>query len=544
MTSGTNLKWWQRGVIYQIYPRSFKDTNGDGVGDLQGIIEKLPYLERLGVDAIWLSPFYPSPMADFGYDVADYCNVDPLFGDLEIFDRLVAETHARGMKLIIDWVPNHTSDQHPWFIESRSSRDNPKRDWYIWRDPKPDGSPPNNWGSFFGGPAWTFDPQTGQYYLHQFVKEQPELNWRNPEVKAAMLETLRFWMRRGVDGFRMDVIGLIIKDAGLRDNPINPHAPADLPANDLFRRLLPVYNMDQDEVHAVIREIRATLDEFPDRCGIGELWGPLDRWVKYYGEHGEELQLPFNFRLMDGMGFSSMTWDAQALREVVDALEATLPDFAWPNYVLGNHDRTRMVTRFGGEAQARAAAMLLLTLRGTPTLYYGDEIGLPDVPIPPEKIQDPQGRNLGPERSRDVCRTPMQWDASPNAGFCPPEVEPWLPVTADYKTRNVAVMSQDPTSILTLYHQLLALRQETPALFGGRYRPVDAGVPSDCYVYVREADGSRYLVALNFAAEPRTLALAEAEEGRILLSTHLDREEPATLGALQLRAYEGVIIAL
>ncbi|HRU94461.1 MAG TPA: alpha-amylase family glycosyl hydrolase, partial [Anaerolineae bacterium] len=359
MTSGTNLKWWQRGVIYQIYPRSFKDTNGDGVGDLQGIIEKLPYLERLGVDAIWLSPFYPSPMADFGYDVADYCNVDPLFGDLEIFDRLVAETHARGMKLIIDWVPNHTSDQHPWFIESRSSRDNPKRDWYIWRDPKPDGSPPNNWGSFFGGPAWTFDPQTGQYYLHQFVKEQPELNWRNPEVKAAMLETLRFWMRRGVDGFRMDVIGLIIKDAGLRDNPINPHAPADLPANDLFRRLLPVYNMDQDEVHAVIREIRATLDEFPDRCGIGELWGPLDRWVKYYGEHGEELQLPFNFRLMDGMGFSSMTWDAQALREVVDALEATLPDFAWPNYVLGNHDRTRMVTRFGGEAQARAAAMLL-----------------------------------------------------------------------------------------------------------------------------------------------------------------------------------------
>ncbi|HOC21865.1 MAG TPA: alpha-amylase family glycosyl hydrolase [Anaerolineae bacterium] len=544
MASGTNLKWWQRGAIYQIYPRSFKDTNGDGVGDLQGIIEKLPYLERLGVDAIWLSPFYPSPMADFGYDVADYCNVDPLFGDLEIFDRLVAETHARGMKLIIDWVPNHTSDQHPWFIESRSSRDNPKRDWYIWRDPRPDGSLPNNWGSFFGGPAWTFDPQTGQYYLHQFVQEQPELNWRNPEVKAAMLETLRFWMRRGVDGFRMDVIGLIIKDAELRDNPINPHAPADLPANDLFRRLLPVYNMDQDEVHAVIREIRATLDEFPDRCGIGELWGPLDRWIKYYGEHGEELQLPFNFRLMDGMGLSSMTWDAQALREVVDALETTLPDFAWPNYVLGNHDRMRLVTRFGGEAQARVAAMLLLTLRGTPTLYYGDEIGLPDVPIPPEKIQDPQGRNLGPERSRDVCRTPMQWDASPNAGFCPPEVEPWLPVTADYKTRNVAVMSQDPTSILTLYHQLLALRQETPALFGGRYRPVDAGVPSDCYAYAREADGSRYLIALNFAAEPRTLALAEAEAGRILLSTHLDREEPVTLGALQLRAHEGVIIAL
>lgn len=544
MTLATDLRWWQRGVVYQIYPRSFKDTTGNGVGDLQGVIEKLDYLERLGVDAIWLSPFYPSPMADFGYDVADYCDVDPLFGDLETFDRLVAAVHAREMKIIVDWVPNHTSDQHPWFIESRSSRDNPKRDWYIWRDPKPDGSPPNNWGSFFGGPAWTFDPHTGQYYLHQFVKEQPELNWRNPEVKAAMLETLRFWMRRGVDGFRMDVIGLIIKDAELRDNPPNPNAPADLPANDLFSRLLPVYNMDQDEVHAVIREIRAVLDEFPDRCGIGELWGPLERWVKYYGEHGEELHLPFNFRLMDGMGFNQMRWEAQALRGVVDAMEAALPAFAWPNYVLGNHDRMRMVTRFGGEAQARVAAMLLLTLRGTPTLYYGDEIGLPDVKIPPEKIQDPQGRNLGAERSRDVCRTPMQWDASPNAGFCPPDVEPWLPLTDDYPTRNVEVMSKDPTSILTLYHQLLALRQETPALFGGSYRPVDEGVPTDCYVYLREADEARYLIALNFAAEPRTLRLQEAETGRILLSTHLDREEAVALDALLLRANEGVILAL
>jgi len=234
MTGQTELKWWQRGVVYQIYPRSFKDTTGNGVGDLQGIIEKLDYLEHLGIDAIWLSPFYPSPMADFGYDVADYCDVEPLFGDLATFDRLAAAVHARGMKIIVDWVPNHTSDQHKWFIESRSSRDNPKRDWYIWRDPKPDGSLPNNWGSFFGGPAWTFDPQTGQYYMHQFVKEQPELNWRNPEVKAAMLDTLRFWMRRGVDGFRMDVIGLILKDAALRDNPINPHAPANLPENDLF----------------------------------------------------------------------------------------------------------------------------------------------------------------------------------------------------------------------------------------------------------------------------------------------------------------------
>ncbi len=532
-----HLHWWQSGVVYQIYPRSFQDTTGNGVGDLQGIINRLDYMAELGVTAIWLSPFYPSPMADFGYDVADYCDVEPLFGDLATFDRLVAEAHARNLKVIIDWVPNHTSDQHSWFIESRSSRDNPKRDWYIWRDPAPDGGLPNNWGSFFGGPAWTFDATTGQYYMHQFVKEQPELNWRNPELKAAMLDTLRFWLKRGVDGFRMDVIGLIIKDKDLRDNPVNPDAPANLPANDLFNRLHQVYNMDQDEVHEVIREIRGVLDEYNDRCGIGELWGPLERWVKYYGEHGEELQLPFNFRLMDGM-----SWNAQQMRGVVDAMEAALPDFAWPNYVLGNHDRMRMVTRFGGEAQARVAAMLLLTLRGTPTLYYADELGLPDVPVPPEKIQDPQGINLGAERTRDVCRTPMQWDATPNAGFCPAEAEPWLPLSDDYAARNVAAFNADPASILALYRRLLVYRQATPALYGGCYAPVDS-VPADCYVYWRAVEGQRRLIALNFTAETRTFAASEAA-GRIILSTHLDREEAVDLNALTLRPNEGVIIEL
>jgi alpha-glucosidase len=537
MQSLDNLHWWQRGVVYQIYPRSFKDTTGDGVGDLQGVIEKLDYLHALGIDALWLSPFYPSPMADFGYDVADYCDVDPLFGDLATFDRLVTEAHKRRLKIIIDWVPNHTSDQHRWFIESRSSRDNPKRDWYIWREPPPGGGPPNNWGSFFGGPAWTYDELTGQYYLHQFCKEQPELNWRNPEVKAAMFDTLRFWMERGVDGFRMDVIGLIIKDEALRDNPPNPNAPPNLPENDLFSRLLQVYNMDQDDVHPVIREIRGVLDEYDDRCGIGELWGPLDRWVKYYGADGDELHMPFNFRLMDGMA-----WDAQQMRAVVDAMEAALPDFAWPNYVLGNHDRTRLATRFGGEAQARVAAMLLLTLRGTPTIYYGEEIGMADVPIPPEKIQDPQGINLGPERTRDVCRTPMQWDAGPNAGFSPEGVETWLPLADDYPTRNVAALTVDPKSILSLYRRLLGLRHTRPALQGGAYRPVDVAY-DDVYVYYRAVFAERYLVALNFAAEPRTLAIPGEMAGRILLSTHLDREEAVSLETLALRANEGVIIA-
>jgi alpha-glucosidase len=538
--SPQDLLWWQRGVVYQIYPRSFKDTTGNGVGDLNGVIEKLDYLNdgteaSLGIDAIWLSPFYPSPMADFGYDVADYCDVDPLFGDLATFDRLVTEAHGRGIKIIIDYVPNHSSDQHPWFVESRSSQDNPKRDWYIWRDPKPDGSPPNNWGSFFGGPAWTFDEQTGQYYLHQFVKEQPELNWRNPEVQTAMMDALRFWMERGVDGFRMDVIGLLIKDAEFRDNPPNPDADPQLPPNDLHGRLLPTYTQDLDEVHDVIREIRQVLDEYENRCGIGELWGELGRWVRYYGENGDELHLPFNFRLM------WQPWQAQAMRGSVDELEAALPAFAWPNYVLGNHDFHRLASRFGGQAQARVAAMLLLTLRGTPTIYYGDELGMENGVIPPEKVQDPQGVNLGADRTRDVCRTPMQWDGGPAAGFS--DVEPWLPVSADYATRNVAAQLADPASILNLYRRLLWHRRESPALHGGSYQPLDVGDDA-CFVYLRVAGGERRLVALNFTADPRRISIAGEGTGQIAVSTHMDRDEKVLLSELKLRPHEGVVVEL
>ena len=529
-----SIPWWPRATVYQIYPRSFKDSNGDGVGDLNGILEKLDYLEALGIQAIWLSPFYPSPMADFGYDVSDYCNVDPLFGDLATFDRLVQAAHHHNIKVIIDWVPNHTSDQHPWFIAARSSRDNPKRAWYIWRDPKPDGSEPNNWGSFFGGPAWTLDPLTGQYYLHQFVKEQPELNWRNPELRAAMLDTLRFWLKRGVDGFRMDVIGLIIKDEQLRDNPPNPDASSNLPSNDLFGRQLHPYSEDQDEVHALIREIRRVLDEFEDRCGIGELWGELPRWVRYYGEQGDELQLPFNFRLME------QPWKAGSMRQSVNEMEAALPDFAWPNYVLGNHDRPRLASRLGGQAQARLAAMLLLTLRGTPTLYYGDELGLENGIIPHEKIQDPQGKNLGPERTRDVARTPMQWTADRFAGFS--NVEPWLPVSPDYATRNLESQSRDPRSILNLYRKLLRLRKGTPALYRGRYEPLDCNA-ADCFVYLREFEGAGCIIALNFSSETRKVTLSRSTRGKILLSTTMDRAGSETSSELALQAYEGIIVA-
>ncbi|MEW5871234.1 MAG: alpha-amylase family glycosyl hydrolase [Chloroflexota bacterium] len=535
----SQLHWWQRGVIYQIYPRSFKDSTGNGIGDLHGVIEKLDYLNgaphSLGVDAIWLSPIFPSPMADFGYDVADYCDIDPLFGDLATFDRLLAEAHRRDIKIIIDWVPNHTSDQHPWFKEARRSRENPRRDWYIWRDSRPDGSLPNNWGSFFGGPAWTLDPLTGQYYLHQFVKEQPELNWRNPQVQATMLDVLRFWLRRGVDGFRMDVIGLIIKDAELRDNPPDPNADPSLPPNDLISRQLHQYNQDQDEVHPVLRRIRAVLDEFDERPAIGEVWEPLPRWVRYYGQRGDELHLPFNFRLME------QPWQAQAMRRSVDELEAILPPFAWPNYVLGNHDRPRLASRFGGQAQARLAAMLLLTLRGTPTLYYGDELGLPNGMIPPDKIQDPQGKNLGAGRTRDVARTPMQWNDRPHAGFS--SSEPWLPVFPDYTLRNVASQSEDPTSILNLYRRLLSLRRASPALHGGSYQPLET--QPDCFVYLRQAsDGERQLVALNFAESEQRLALPGASSGEILLSTYLDREGKQSLSDLRLRPNEGLILRI
>ena len=547
MKNDQGLCWWQRGVIYQIYPRSFKDTTGNGIGDLQGIIEKLDYLNdgstglttsgtqaSLGVDAIWLSPIYPSPLADFGYDVANYCDVHPLFGDLATFDQLVAKAHRRDIKVILDYVPNHTSDQHPWFIESRSNRDNPKCDWYIWRDPKSDGSPPNNWGSYFGGPAWTFDEARGQYYLHQFVKEQPELNWRNSDMRAVMMDILRFWLERGVDGFRMDVVGLLIKDAELRDNPPNPNADPNLPPNDLFGRQLHVYNKDQDEVQEIIRDFRRLLDEYDDRCAIGELSLELPRWIRYYGDNGDGLHLPFNFRLM------GQPWQAQAMRRSVDEMEAALPPFAWPNYVLGNHDSPRLVSRFGGQAQARVAAMMLLTLRGTPTLYYGDELGMENGVIPAEKIQDPQGINLGAERTRDVCRTPMQWDSSPNAGFS--TAEPWLPVSDDYAMRNVAAQSADPTSMLNLYRRLLWYRRGSPALYGGSYRPLGAG--DDCFVYLRAAGDERRLVALNFADGQRRVSAPSEGAGQIVISTHLDREESVSPSGLELRPHEGVIVEL
>jgi alpha-glucosidase len=335
--------WWKHGVVYQVYPRSFQDTNGDGVGDLKGISERLDYLTWLGVDAIWISPIYPSPMADFGYDVSDYCNIDPLFGSLDDFDRLVAEAHARKIKIILDFVPNHTSERHPWFLESRASRVNPKRDWYIWRDGKPDGSPPNNWLSQFGGPAWAREARTGQYFLHSFLPDQPDLNWRNPDVRAAMYDVLRFWLDRGVDGFRVDVIWLLIKDAALRDNPPNPNYRSTEAG---IHRFLQVYSADQPETHEVIAEMRSVLDHYEERVLIGEIYLPIERLVTYYGQDLRGAQLPFNFQLLH------TAWTATAVGKLVTDYEAALPSGGWPNWVLGNHDQPRIAARVGRSAGA------------------------------------------------------------------------------------------------------------------------------------------------------------------------------------------------
>ena len=528
--------WWKRGIVYQIYPRSFQDSNGDGIGDLEGIRRRLDYLVRLGVDAIWLSPFYPSPMADFGYDISDYCDIDPQFGTLADFDRLLAAAHARGLRLIVDLVPNHTSDQHPWFVQSRRSRDGPKRDWYLWRDPKPDGGPPNNWLSNFGGSAWTFDAATGQYYYHAFLKQQPDLNWRNPAVRAAMYDVMRFWLRRGVDGFRVDVIYHMIKDEHFRDNPVNSAASA---TEQSSHALIPLYTADRPEVHEVIAEMRKVTDEFgagAPRVLIGEIYLPVERLVAYYGrsESGmlQGVQLPFNFQLI------AARWEARAIDRIAREYESALPEGAWPNWVLGNHDKSRIASRVGLE-QARVAAMLLLTLRGTPTMYYGDEIGMQDVPIPPEEVQDPFERNEpGKGLGRDPERTPMQWDGSQHAGFT--EGRPWLRVAADWPERNVVALERDPASILALYRRLTALRRAHRALTEGAYEPLTTS--GSLLAFARVHEGARLVIGANFGSEPLELSRAMLHaSNRVLLSTHLDREGPVTL-PLVLRPHEAVIV--
>jgi alpha-glucosidase len=547
-------EWWRHGVIYHIYPRSFSDSNGDGVGDLAGITARLDYLNdgtpsSLGVDAIWLSPFYPSPMKDFGYDVTDYTGVDPLFGTLEDFDTLVAEAHARGIRVVVDLVPNHTSDLHPWFVESRSSRESPKRHWYIWADSKPGGQPPNNWMSAFprAGRAWTFDEHTRQWYLHSFLPEQADLNWWSPEVREAMDEVMRFWLDRGVDGFRIDVAHRMAKDPQLRDNPLVAMSDADDPdgparALRVAEMQLEVYDEDWPEVHEILRRFRRTLDTYEDRMAVGEVYLlDLRKLARYYGSGRDELHLAHNFV------FLHQPWKPEAFRSVVDEYAALLPADAWPAQFLGNHDHSRVASRYdeggNGQARARVGAMMVLTLRGTPFLYYGEELGMSDGEIPPDRVVDVDGR--------DPERTPMQWDASPGAGFslpggAGPTVEPWLPLAAGADQVNVAVERGDPASMLSLYRRLIWYRKGSAALRWGGYRSLPE-VPDSLYAFVREASEERLLVVLNFGGAPVRWP-AESDVGdsaTVELSTDPAREPgPVRLPDLVIAGDEGLILRL
>jgi alpha-glucosidase len=517
-----DLSWWKDAVVYEVYPRSFQDSNGDGIGDLNGIRQRLDYLVDLGIDAVWISPIYPSPMADFGYDVADYCGINPIFGTMQDFDSLLEEVHRRGLRMILDFVPNHTSSQHPWFLESRSSRDNPKRDWYLWRDQ------PNNWLSHFGGSAWEFDEKTHQYYLHEFLKEQPDLNWRNPAVKAAMFDALRFWLRKGVDGFRVDVMWLMIKDDQFRDNPPNPGYHLGQGSKE---RLLPIYDADRPEIHDLVAEMRAVLQEFGDRVLIGEIYLPVQQLMSYYGKDLSGANLPFNFQLLQ------CPWNAPGIAQAIDDYHDALPAGAWPNWVLGNHDKPRIASRVGPH-QARNAALLLFSLPGTLTMYYGEELGMCDVPIPPEAVQDPAEKNQpGIGMGRDPERTPMPWDASPLGGFT--TGKPWLPLGSQHDQCNVESLKKDATSIYALYRKLLRLRHDHPVLANGKL--AEAKAEGHTLRFRRGNGDKRIEVVMNLGFDPVS---TKVDPGIVLASTSMDRGAEHVGGSVNLKPGEGLMIEI
>ncbi len=567
------LKWWQKAVFYQIYPRSFADGNGDGVGDLQGMIDRLDYLQDLGIDAIWLSPHYPSPQYDCGYDVADYTGVEPEYGTLEDFMLFLKGAHQRGIRVILDLVLNHTSDQHPWFIESRSSRDNPKRDWYIWRDGK-DSGPPNNWYSGFSGLAWEYDPATDQYYYHFFMKEQPDLNWHNPEVKRAMWDMVRFWLDLGVDGFRLDAIGTIF------EHPALPDHTAELSQLELYQALHTAsseeelaslieqweamfqYQVEQPGVHELMQELRAVIDEYSDRMLVGETGE-----ISYYGDGTNELHLAFNFPLMKTERLTP-AWVRANQQERLSAL----PPGAWPCNTLGNHDSSRVYTHFGDgqndDALARLSLALMLTLRGTPFLYNGEEIGMTDFmleeisqfrdtplarvyPMLTEELGMPPAEALAMvnRMGRDKCRTPMQWANAPNAGFSPAGVQTWLPVNPNYAQGvNVTDQMDDPDSLLSFYRRLLRVRKQTPALIAGDYTPLHEDA-EDYLAFLRssgaegrtlrQGSGQACLVVLSMSNRAHTLHFdLDAHTARLVFSSHARDGDTDDLSRLTIAPFE------
>jgi alpha-glucosidase len=545
MTDGYRSPFIKGKVVYQIYPRSFADGNGDGVGDIQGIIEHLNYLnsghtgraDSLGINMIWLSPFYPSPMADFGYDISDYCDVDPIYGTLDDFKRLVEESHRRGVKLMIDFVPDHSSDQHPWFLESKSSRTNPKRDWYIWKDAKPDGSPPNNWLSVFGGSAWEWDETTGQYFMHSFLKQQPDLNWENPELRAQMMDAIRFWLKMGVDGIRVDAVDWMAKDRQFRDNPPNPHYKPGI--DDPYHEYERLYNQEAPQLFEYLHEMATVVKEAPDGFMVTETYPDrrniAQRYHALYEKYLAEVSAPFNF---EGI---KLPWSAMAFKTFIDEFQAGLKPHHLPIYVLGNHDNSRLASRIGPKA-ARTAALMQLTLPGVAFIYYGDELGMEDVPIPFDRVQDPfEKRVPGLGLGRDPERTPMQWTPTRHAGFS--SVEPWLPVGNDYHDKNVRYESRNPTSILSLYRKLIHLRNTSPIIQHGNYIPLDLDNPYT-FGYLREYSGQAFAVILNFTGHNETIR-TQLGTGFIMYSAQLYEEGGLIdLTEYTLPPHEGYLVAL
>ena len=523
--SRKDVPWWQHAVFYEIYPRSFADTNNDGIGDLAGITSKLGYLKDLGIDAVWLTPCYPSPQVDFGYDVSDYENIDPVYGTLKDFDRLERDARQQGIRIIMDFVLNHTSDQHKWFVDSRSSRNSAHRDWYIWRDGTGPGQLPNNWLSLFGGSAWKLDPATHQYYYHRFYPEQPDLNWRNAAVEKAMFDVTRWWYRRGVAGFRLDAVSNLFEDPDFRDNPL-------LPGVNNFGdpRMEDRYNDNLLEVHEVLRDLRKVADEY-SAVLIGETWASTAAELKqYYGDHGDELQMPMD------LAFTKIpTLSATEFRDHVAAVDSA---GGWPVYVISNHDIVRSYVRYGdaqhNDAIAKLMAGLYLTLRGTPILYYGEEIGMENNdPMRKEDVKDPIGRAGWPrERGRDGERTPMQWNDARNAGFT--LGTPWLPVPPSYKTHNVAAELNDPNSVLNFYKRLLALRRRSPALLDGDYISINKDDPN-VLSYLRRTAGQTVLVALNMSAASQSISFDLSSQGLSSTKVHTLLSSTATAGEANLR---------
>ncbi len=527
-TGASAVPWWQTAVLYQIYPRSFADSNGDGIGDLPGIIAHLDHLEWLGIDGIWLSPVTVSPDRDWGYDVADYLNVDPDYGTNDDLDRLVAEAGRRDIRVLLDLVPNHTSDQHPWFVDARASRDAAHRDWYVWADPSPDGGPPNNWiSSFAGGSAWTFDESTGQYFLHNHLPEQPDLNWWSDGVRREFDTILTSWFDRGIAGFRIDVCSGIVKDAELRDNP--PTDETDPWVDQVFGQR-PVYNGNRPEVHDVLRHWRRLADDAGGRVLLGETPVPLDSMARFYGSGSDELHLAFNFPFIEG------PLEASAMRALVEETERLLPPGAWPAWTGSNHDMSRLATRWanGIEARARVALVMLLCLRGTPVLYQGDELALPDAEVPPDRLRDPVGVRYWPHYAgRDPMRTPMPWHAGPGAGFTDPGVEPWLPVGHPDGV-TVADERDDPDSTLHLVHDLIALRRRRDDLRTGAYRSLEVAAP--VWAWRR---GERTTVVCNMSDDGARL---DGLTGTVLLGTDGTRRGARETGSLTLGGWEALVL--